>query len=79
MYKKVHNNIEYGGQTFTDSHILFLTSSYIAYFTSSYAIATVHENFTSIKTLNFDMSRNDVVIVAEMNEKRNPCSYRYSP
>ena len=24
MYKKVHNNIEYGGQTFTDSHILFL-------------------------------------------------------
>ena len=73
MYKKVHNNIEYGGQTFTDSHILFLhlrTSHILLRPTLSQLSMKIHLH----ENLNFDMSENDVVIVAEMNEKRNPCS-----
>ena len=73
MYKKVHNNIEYGGQTFTDSHILFLhlrTSHILLRPTLSQLSMKIHLH----SNLNFDMSENDVVIVAEMNEKRNPYS-----
>lgn len=73
MYKKVHNNIEYGGQTFTDSHILFLhlrTSHILLRPTLSQLSMKIHLHYN----LNFDMSENDVVIVAEMNEKRNPYS-----
>ena len=73
MYKKVHNNIEYGGQTFTDSHILFLhlrTSHIFLRPTLSQRSMKIHLHYN----LNFDRSENDVVIVAEMNEKRNPYS-----
>lgn len=73
MYKKVHNNIEYGGQTLTDSHILFLhlrTSHILLRPTLSQLSMKIHLHYN----LNFDMSENDVVIVAEMNEKRNPYS-----
>ena len=73
MYKKVLNNIEYGGQTFTDSHILFLhlrTSHILLRPTLSQLSMKIHLHYN----LNFDMSENDVVIVAEMDEKRNPCS-----